>query len=297
MKGANVKQRRLLFRLFTGLGLLFSIFSVHAELKSSHPQTGLTAVPKWHMIDNFERPDTWEHWSLEDVQNDTDPRIENPQITEIRSENQGANHYLIKKPAADGIVGNRKALSYKKLPVAVSVGETYTFYARFNVEYFPNNHVFGLSNLSPKEINRQGYNALEPSLRITDKYESDGSKNDGTLMVRKGDDYAKIFNPQKNRDAMPLQTGVWYEVWYVVNNDKATRGGQHYDVYLRGGDEFPRQQKVYAGADFRMKRELPIIYFFANCNTGPVDTPYGNGGVLYDDLYMAEGTVLEAPYD
>ncbi|MEQ8905683.1 hypothetical protein [Ekhidna sp.] len=251
----------------------------------------------WIKIDDFESSDPLENWILADTRNDTDPRIENPQVTEARSEAGESNHYLIKKPAAEGVVGNRKALSYCKLPVPVKVGETYTFYLKFKVEYFPNNHVFGLSNLDPEGINKQDYSALEPSLRVTDKFESDGFKNDGTLMVRKSNGYEKITNPIENRIAKPLEEDEWYEAWMVVKNSKINDGGQKYDVYLRGGDEFPLQQKVYTGADFRMKRELPLIYFLTNCNTGPAEQPYGNGGLMYDDLYMAEGVQLSSPAD
>jgi hypothetical protein len=278
------------------LGLVFLVCSIATQAKSQDSEaTALTRATKWIKIDDFESPDTWEHWTLADTKNDTDPRVEHPQVTEVRSEKDGQNSYLIKKPAAEGVVGNRKALSYLELPVAVEVGETYTFYTRINVEYFPNNHVFGLSNLAPEEINLQDYNALEPSLRVTDKRESDGTQNDGTLMVRKDGGYAKIFNKQANRTAKPMQTNTWYEVWYVVNNERASQGGQSYDVYIRGGDEFPQQQCVYLGADFRMQRELPLIYFLTNCNTGPADGPYGNGGLRYDDLYMAAGVVLTVP--
>lgn len=254
-----------------------------------------TKTSSWIRIDDFESSDSIESWTLVDTRNDTDPRVENPQITEVRAEND--NNYLLKKPAAEGIIGNRKALSYMKLPVPVKVGETYTFYVRFNVEYFPNNHVFGMSNLEPDGINQYDYDAFESTLRITDKHESDGTKNDGTLMVRKDGGYAKIRNELAGKVSGPLQTDTWYEAWLVADNRKANEGGQKYDVYLRGGDEFPEQLKVYVEADFRMKRELPLIYFLANCNTGPVDNPYGNGGLRYDDIYMAPGVVLTAPID
>ncbi|MEO0337873.1 MAG: hypothetical protein AAF242_01535 [Bacteroidota bacterium] len=257
---------------------------------------GLSSVKEnWIIVDNFESSNAIDHWILEDVQNDTKPRIANPQVTEVGREASSDNHFLIKKPAADGIIGNRKALSYKRLPVAVEVGETYTFYLRFNVEYFPNNHVFGLSDLRPEGINTQAYDALEPSLRITDKYESDGTKNDGTLMVRRDKGYAKIRNKQAKRAALPLEPNTWYEVWMVVNNASRAEGGQSYDVYLKGGREFPEQVQVYSQADFRMQREQALIYFLTNCNTGPIDNPYGNGGLRYDDLYMAKGILLSKP--
>lgn len=247
---------------------------------------------EWLLVDNFESGDI-SSWTKRDTKNQTSPKIENPQVTEIRQEELG-NHFLIKKPAAEGVVGNRKALSFTKLPDEVGVGDTYTFYTRVNVEYFPNNHVFGLSNLDPEGIAKHDYNAFEPSLRITDKAESNGLKNDGTLMVKVGKGYDKIQNFAEQRSAKPLEQDVWYEVWYVVNNAKLADGGQRYDVYVRGG-EFAEQTLVYRDADFRMKRELPLKYFLTNCNTGPIDKPYGNGGIRYDDIYMVKGINLTLP--
>ena len=249
----------------------------------------------WIKIDDFESDDSLQQWQLRDTDNRTNPRIENPQITEIVYDDAANNHFLSKQPAAEGVLGNRKALSYLKLPKTVPVGQTFTFYARINVEYFPNNHVFGLSNLEPSDIDIHNYDALEPSLRVTDKRESNGTKNDGTLMVRRGNEYRKIVNRHQGRPANPLETGVWYEVWFVVNNEPAAHGGQTYDVYLRGGDEFPDQQQVFSNADFRMARELPLTYFLTNCNTGPAEAPYGNRALRYDDLFMAQGTVLTSP--
>lgn len=246
----------------------------------------------WLSIDTFES-NSLVAWALRDTKNQTVPKVANPQVTIIEKEPSG-NHYLLKKPAADGVVGNRKALSYRKLPAPVMVGETATFYIRVNVEYFPNNHVFGLSNLLPENIDIHDYNAFEPSIRITDKQESNGHRNDGTLMVRVGKDYVKIANQQAQRLALPLQEKQWYELWYVVDNSAHSDGGQRYDLYVRGG-EFKTQQLVFQAADFRMQRERPLIYFLANCNTGPADKPYGNGGLRYDDLYMAAGTHLTTP--
>ena len=85
------------------LGILFicvSIIKVNAQ--DSSP---------WILIDDFESLNPLENWTLADTRNDSSPRIENPQVTEVRVEENKQNHYLIKKPAPDGIVGNRKALS------------------------------------------------------------------------------------------------------------------------------------------------------------------------------------------
>lgn len=249
---------------------------------------------KWQLVDDFESGLV--RWTFVDAENNTDPFVADPQIADIRADGQTGNHYLLRKPAADGVIGNRKAIGFVPLPVTVQVGETYTFYTRINVEYFPNNHSFGLVNVSAPEIPARHYDAFEPMIRVTDKRESDGSRNDGTLMVLSGDNkaYSRISNPQTGEYAQPMQTDEWYEVWYVVNNASRDEGGQRYDVYVRGG-EFAAQQLVFEYADFRMRRTLPLRYFMTICNTGPQDNPYGNGGVRYDDIYMAPGTTLSSP--
>ena len=132
-------------------------------------------------------------------------------------------------------------------------------------------------------------------IRITDKHEPDGYKNDGTLMVLSGDkSYARIVDPATGAPAEPMVPGTWYELWYVVNNAPRDAGGQRYDLYIRGG-QFETQQLVFEGADFRMQRSSPLTSFMAICNTGPRDAPYGNGGVRYDDIYMAPGRTLSDP--
>lgn len=249
----------------------------------------------WIKIDDFESSNPLDQWTLADPQNETNPKVENPQVTEVNSEKNG-NNYLLKMPAREGVIGNRKAVSFKKLPVQVQVGEIYTLYIRLNVEKFPNNHVLGLSSAQPKTILENVYDGFEPSLRVTDRFDRQlPEKNDGTLMVKKDPWYDHIFNFKENRKAKPMETNTWYEIWCVADNRLSSEGGQKYDVFIKGGNEFPQQQKVYEGADFRMKRELPLIYFQATCNTGPVDNPYGNGGLRYDDLYMIKGEVLSSP--
>ncbi|WP_303454014.1 hypothetical protein [Colwellia sp. 1_MG-2023] len=279
--------------------IAISIFVVISFVsKAVSPQNSDKSA--WILIDNFEREQLnnrlnekkHEHWYKKDTRNDTSPFIENPQVTELQKEI--SNTVLLKKPAAEGVLGNRKALTFRPLPNAVSVGEISTFYLRIKVEYFPNNHVFGLSNLDAQGIAQHDYNALESSIRITDKYESNGFKNDGTIMVKTDNGYSNIQNYENKRSAKPAQENTWYEIWFVVNNALKKQGGQHYDVYLKGG-EFTQQTLVYKNAAFRMKREMPLIYFMMNCNTGPAKQPYGNGGLYYDDLYMAKGTLLTSP--
>ena len=247
----------------------------------------------WQLVDNFEASTSLNGWTNIDVDNKTDPFIPNPQVSVTQVE--ANNSFMLRKPAAEGVIGNRKAIGFKPLPVPINTGETYTIYTRFNVESFPNNHSFGLSNLPADEIGDANYNAFEPMIRITDKAESDGSKNDGTLMVLSGfKTYSKIQNPQTGQSAKPLSPNEWYQVWWTVNNAPEDNGGQSYDLHIQGG-EFKTQTHVYSGATFRMKRESPLLHFMAISNTGPKKSPYGNGGVRYDDIYMAKGTELSTP--
>lgn len=247
----------------------------------------------WQVVDDFEDAVVFSGWVNFDAQNETDPFIPNPQVSN-RIE-VGGNHFLLRKPAADGVIGNRKAIGLKVLPMPIEVGETATLYTRINVEYFPNNHSYGLSNIAIKEVEAMGYDAFEPMIRITDKAESDGSKNDGTLMVLSDyKQYSKINNLETGISAKPLAADEWYEVWAVINNAPKSDGGQSYDLYMRGG-EFETQTKVYETAVFRMGREAPLTAFMAISNTGSKKSPYGNGGVRYDDIYLAKGVVLTAP--
>jgi len=126
-----MKYPKLLSFCASTLMVVISINSYSADRNS----------PQWLLVDNFEQNDL-SSWFKRDTKNQTSPFVENPQVTEIHKEESG-NHYLIKKPAPDGVVGNRKALSFVKLPKAIEVGEMATIYTRIQVEYFPNNHIFG----------------------------------------------------------------------------------------------------------------------------------------------------------
>lgn len=270
------------------------VIAIAALFQSCTPKAN-DVSSAWIFVDNFESSSSEGAWIHIDTQNETDPFIPNPQISEIRVEAGSDNRYLVRKPAAEGVVGNRKAISFRALPKIIPNGETYTLYTRVNVESFPNNHSFGLSNLSGDDIAEKGYDAFEPMIRITDKAESNGLKNDGTLMVLSGyKTYAKINNPLTGKTAKPLQPGQWYELWAIINNGPKAEGGQTYDLYVRGG-EFTDRQLAYSGAVFRMNREAPLQAFMAISNTGPKKQPYGNGGVRYDDIYIAPGEVLTAP--
>lgn len=259
------------------------------------PRQQSTDQNSWTLAENFESDDALADWTIFDADNQTDPFVPNAQVSEVRAEQGSDNRFLIRKPAADGVVGNRKALAWMALPLPVAVGETATFFTRINIEYFPNNHSFGLSNQEGEAIGKLAYDAFEPMIRITDKPESDGTKNSGAITVLTGrKSYSPIGNPSTGEAAQPLAPGQWYDIWYVVNNAAKAAGGQTYDLYVKGG-EFAEQAKVFSGAVFRIGREASLTHFVAITNTGPARGPYGNGGVRYDDIYMTTGRDLSDP--
>ncbi|WP_409431883.1 hypothetical protein ACJ3XI_06555 [Litorimonas sp. RW-G-Af-16] len=251
------------------------------------------SYPRWHVIDDFEASPTLQGWTNIDAQNETVPYIPNPQISKIYAAE--GNRYMLRKPAANGVVGNRKALGFKALPKPIPFGSQATLYARFNVEAFPNNQSFGLSGSPPSDIPVLAYDAFEPMIRVTDKAESDGTRNNGTLMVSTGHkSYARIQTPLTGEDAAPLTPDRWYEVWAVIDNAAAEQGGQSFDLFMKGG-EFETQTQVFAGAAFWLRNEAALTHFIAISNTGPTNAPYGNGGVRYDDLYLSDGRNLTMP--
>ncbi|MEP2735524.1 MAG: hypothetical protein ABJP34_04425 [Erythrobacter sp.] len=287
----------------TNLPLRTAAIALFAACLNACATSPLTLEPKdqssahnsWALVDDFEANDALAGWTIFDADNQTDPFVANAQVSEIRTNKHSTGRFLLRKPAAEGVVGNRKALAWKPLPRRIAIGETATLFTRVNVEYFPNNHAFGLSNQDSAAIGKLAYDAFESMIRITDKAESDGTKNSGAITVLTGPKvYSPIGNPSTGKAAQPLKAGEWYDVWYVVNNARKVDGGQTYDLYVKGG-EFASQTKVFSGATFRIGREQPLSHFVAITNTGPARAPYGNGGVRYDDIYIAAGQLLSDP--
>lgn len=273
--------------------LLFGLTTLAAACANVTPIS--TPASQWVLISDFESDRALSDWSMIDAQNETVPFVAHPQIAELQTWPSTGDRFLMRKPAADGIVGNRRAIAFTTLPFAMETGQNYTVFTRINVEAFPNNHSFGLSNLQANEIADAHYDAFEPMVRITDKPESNGDKNDGTLMVLSGNKtYRKIRNRKTGSVAKPLNPGAWYDLWMVIKNGPRDEGGQRYDLYVLGG-EFSDQTLVFENADFRIQREAALLHFMTICNTGPLQHPYGNGGVRYDDLYAAKGVVLSHP--
>ena len=112
--------------------LVFLCVLISVASATSTKQTSADNPVKWLLEDDFETESPLDTWTMVDTFNQTQPTIENPQVTEIRKESATQNRFMIKKPETEGVLGNRKALTFKKLPVNIEVGETYTFYATCN---------------------------------------------------------------------------------------------------------------------------------------------------------------------
>ena len=94
-------------------GFLAALMCVACTYQSKTDTDGIPT--RWLLVDNFEAAQALHGWTNIDVQNDTDPFVPNPQISEIRVEAETGNQFMLRKPAADGVVGNRKAIGFKPI--------------------------------------------------------------------------------------------------------------------------------------------------------------------------------------
>ncbi len=82
-------------------GLLVALVCAACTYQSETDTGGVQT--RWLMVDNFEAAQTLQGWTNIDVQNDTDPFVPNPQISDIRIEAETGNQFMLRKPAADGV--------------------------------------------------------------------------------------------------------------------------------------------------------------------------------------------------
>ena len=87
--------------------ILICAFLVSAACSSDIPVGAERNGSPWLLVDDFESGLELQDWVNIDAQNDTDPHVPSPQISEIRVDANTGNRYMIRKPAADGVVGNR----------------------------------------------------------------------------------------------------------------------------------------------------------------------------------------------
>lgn len=144
---------------------------------------------------------------------------------------------------------------------AVAEGSTATIYQRFALSEPDIDMVFGLSDVA----NPAAYNDYETGLRFFD---------DGIIEARDQGSYVDLAE-----DFTQMET--WYELWVVVDN-----GSDTYDVYLRGGSNFPTRTLLRTGSKFRNGTTSSLVSFLLALNTGTASDPKGPSTFYLDDLHV-----------
>lgn len=179
------------------------------------------------------------------------------------------------KAAKDNVTVNWTAVNAVALPRTVSDGSTFTVYARFAVSDFRMDTVFGTMSVPAPEVTN-AYDKYETIVRIN-------TNTAGLLEIRDFDQYVIV-------SAQPVENLTWYEIWLVHDNDKLS-----YDVWIRGGDEFPDATLVFDDAFYRYQVGM-VDSFVILQSTGPNTLPFGNSGLLLDDIYVDySGENLDPP--
>lgn len=136
-------------------------------------------------------------------------------------------------------------------------GDTATLYARFAYDSPDIDIVFGVSDQSVVDE----YSDYETGLRVYAAFNQ--------LEARSGDKYVVL-----SKDFLEL--GSWYEVWTVVDNTRDT-----YDIYLRGGSNYPLQTQVGEDVPFRNGTGQSLARFAVSFNGALSD-----GTFYLDDVYL-----------
>jgi hypothetical protein len=163
------------------------------------------------------------------------------------------------------------------LPITAGDGETLTLYFRI-MSFGPNKDVnFGVTD-TPQELIAQSWGEFEAQLYI---------KNAGTgIGVRNG-------SVVQDWD-LTYSHNVWYEYWIVMRNNVGVEADT-FDVYMRGGSEFPQQQLVAQAANFRNGTITGLTKFMLIAYYGSEASPLGADPVAFDDIHVAAGQVLSTP--
>jgi len=150
---------------------------------------------------------------------------------------------------------------------AITEGATATVYQRFSYDDPEIDVLMGISDLSVVD----NYADYENGLRIYFQF--------NMMEARSGGNYERIGD-----DFLQLET--WYEAWTVIDNASDT-----YDVYLRGGGNYPEQILLAKDLPFRNGTTGSIVSYAISYNTD-----WCEGTFYLDDLYIdTEGVNLSRP--
>ena len=80
----------------------------------------------------------------------------------------------------------------------------------------------------------------------------------------------------------PLDTDAWYELWFVIHHSLNT-----YDLYIKGGSQFPEITSIVHSAPYRMQTKQPLDHLVLLTTAGSkVTVPKGKDPAYFDDIYI-----------
>jgi unsaturated rhamnogalacturonyl hydrolase len=135
-----------------------------------------------------------------------------------------------------------------------------TVYQRFSYDNPEIDVLFGISDVAVVDA----YGDYENGLRVYFNYNQ--------MEARAGNDYERIGD-----DFLQLET--WYEAWTLIDNETDT-----YDVYIRGGSNYPGQTLLRSGIPFRNGTRSSIVSYAISYNSD-----WCEGTFMFDDLYVFSG--------
>lgn len=233
-------------------------------------------------------------------------------VREIIANPYGDGTVLSLRGSPPDVFWNARSMTAFPIPEEghIPLGGKATFYLKFAIESFQLSTSFGFTD---KVIDPWVARPVPPAdqkheygdLRVTTQMRSP----DGVHQV-----YENFTPGWKPSLAAPLafEPGVWYEIWWHVDNQAEENGGGWFDIYVKGGafGETPRiLPNIYLPAEliaagitqwnFRSGTALgPITRFLNAMGTGTTDeaNPAGTGAAYFDDIYVYPGEyLLDAP--
>jgi hypothetical protein len=179
--------------------------------------------------------------------------------------------------ASPGLNPDNRVCPQINLPITAADGETITLYFRI-MSFGPNKDInFGVTD-TPQEVTAEWWSAFESQLFIKNAGTGIGARNGGVV-----EDWQVTYSHN-----------VWYEYWIVMRNNVGVESDT-FDVYMRGGSEFPAQQLMAQAKNFRNGTTDPLTKFMLIAYYGSEAAPVGADPVAFDDIYVAAGEVLSAP--
>ena len=207
----------------------------------------------WTKVDNFEGGFSW---------NKIETYSQSGKIIQDPNDMYGSKVLAI-------YTGNRTSGTYraaKSIP-PIANGTTGTVYQRFAYNNIEVDVLMGVSD----ESGVDAWGDYETGRRIYFDY--------NVMEARSGGSYIPI-----GEDFLQLET--WYETWSVINN--ATN---RYDVYIRGGSNYPEITLLKSNIPFRNGTSKSIITYALSFNS-----QYCEGSFYLDDLHVdASGENLARP--